>query len=191
MMREAIPNQPALPEGYYYHPEGYLWFVLPVERFGRLPTHVNVDEYALDKKSEFHVTVINARKVARDIAALDAARDPIEIEKHLLSLLAEHVKKQPIEFVRFEDDLRLAKSPDRISIAARCLMRGIEEYFRAIQTNYNYLPPAQPTHVSLYTLPGRGAVGIDTKEEMESFKKVDVPSVQSVLNTVPGFAPKF
>mgnify|MGYP001566202566 FL=1 len=57
-----------LPEGYYYSPRGYLWFVLPVEKFAGLPEEVIIESNHLFKKIEFHATVINGRGVAHDIA---------------------------------------------------------------------------------------------------------------------------
>jgi|GEM_PF-742029 len=182
MSFESTSQQPLLPEGYWYHPEGYLWFVLPVEKFARLPEQIEVEGHLLARKSEFHVTVINARKVAREIAH-DDPQKTAEAERELQQMLTEYVRSNPVEFVRFDDDLRLATSSERISIAARCMMRGFEGYFEKIRERYDVLPPPQPTHVSLYTLPGIGAVGIDTNEEMESFKKVELPEVQKVLDS--------
>lgn len=183
MVFESPPQKSLLPEGYYYHPEGYLWFILPVEKFAALPETVDVEGITLAKKSEFHVTVINARKVAHDIAGGDAD-ETARVEEGLQTLLTEYVRENPMAFDKFADDLRLATAPERVSIAARCCMRGVEGYFQRIQDCYNFTPPAQPLHTSLYTLPGVGAVGINTDEEMESFKKVDLLSVQAVLNSI-------
>jgi hypothetical protein len=106
-----------------------------------------------------------------------------DIEISLQTLLTEYVREHPIQFSRFKDDLRLAVSPGRVSVAARCVMQGMEGYFEKIRSLYGITLPAQPTHVSLYTLTGK-AVGIDTTEEMESFKKVTILEVQNVLNSV-------
>ena len=183
MSLEATPRSPLVPEGYSYHPEGYLWFVLPIDSFGELPANVEINGMTLTKKNEFHVTVINARAVARHITG-GRPDDMGRVEHELQEMLAEYVRTHPISFVRFNDDLRLARSPDRVSIAGRCEMRGLEGYFEMIRSRYGYLPPAQPSHVSLYTLPGKGAVGIDSTEEMERFKKVEMAEVQRVLNLV-------
>ncbi len=176
-------KQIKLPEGFLYRPSGYLWRVLPLERFANLPTTIQVDGHTLAKKSEFHATVIHTRKVAEDIAAANAESIP-KIEQELQKLLTEYLLTHPIELVHFENDLRLAKKSGDISIAARCTMRGLEGYFEKIREHYNLKLATQPAHVSLYTLSGGLAVGIDTPEEMESFKKVELPSVQTTLNSI-------
>lgn len=180
MSQESAPRESLLPEGYFYHPLGYLWFVLPTAGFTNLPETVDVGGYSLAKKSEFHVTVINARKIAREIAK----GDPVEterMERELQTLLSEYLRDHRIEFVRFEEDLRLATAGGLVSIAARCVMNGVEGYFDMIRQRYGIVVPSQPTHVSIYTLPGTGAVGIDSKEEMEHFTKVALPEVQKVV----------
>jgi len=175
-------KQPILPEGYSYHPEGYLWYILPVEKFDTLPETVEVDGRAFIKKAEFHVTVVNARGIASEIAGPDL-RTMADIETNLQKMLAEYVSKTPIEFAHFENDLRLAVSPERMSIAARCAMLNLEGYFAHIKTVYDREFPIQPPHVSIYTSTG-AAVGIDSVDQMESFKKIELPAVQEVLSSI-------
>lgn len=182
MTMESAPKQLLLPERYSYHPEGYLWFVLPVEKFVALPETVEIDNETFIKKLEFHVTVINARKVAQEIAGEDL-KAVANIELRLQTLLSEYLHKESIKFIGFEDDLRLAVSNERTSIAARCTMQGIEGYFESVQSLYGVMPPAQPAHVSIYTVTG-AAVGIDTTEQMESFKKLELPEIEDVLNSI-------
>lgn len=178
---EGTPK-PLLPEGYSYHPEGYLWYVLPIEKFSELPETVSLRGNTLFKKSEFHVTVANARGIARDLAGSDELEQQ-RIETRLQLMLSEHVRAAPIEFDGFEDDLRLATSEVRMSIAARCRMKNVEGYFERIAAEYGKEYSLQPAHVSLYTKTGM-AVGIDSKEEIESFEKVALPDVQRILDTI-------
>lgn len=185
MPHESAPRKEELPEGYSYHPEGYLWHVLPVEKFATLPETVNIDGKDFIKKSEFHVTVLNAREVAKKIAEINT-KAVEDIEEHLQVLLSEYLRNNQIKFIRFDDDLRLAVSSERESIAARCTMAGLEKYFEQIQSMYGFMPEAQPTHVSIYTLTG-AAVGIDSTEQMESYQKVELPEVQNILNEVHVF----
>lgn len=168
------------PEGYLYHPEGYLWRILPVEKFDDLPETVEVDGKSLTKKSEFHVTVVNARRIAQEIAGEDPQK-AAEPEEELQKILSEYVGRTPISFDHFEDDLRLAVSAERESIAARCAMNNLEGYFELIKAKYGKEFPLQPAHVSIYTKTG-AAVGIDSTEQMESFEKITLPEVQKMLD---------
>lgn len=172
-----------LPEGYYYSPRGYLWFVLPIEKFSGLPEEVFVEGNRFVKKKEFHATVINGRGVATDLTGGSESR-VVEIEKELQKILTDYIKTFPIKFDGFEDDLRLAKQNNRISIAARCKLINLEGYFEEINRKYGKRYAIQPPHVSIYTLPDGLAVGIDSVEQMESYKKVSVPEVQNFLDSI-------
>ncbi|MEK7538978.1 MAG: hypothetical protein AAB552_04010 [Patescibacteria group bacterium] len=165
----------------YHSPQGYLWRVLPVEKFVALPATVEVDNIVFAKKSEFHVTVANARGIARAIGGQDI-KMVAEVETNLQKMLMEYVHDAPIEMIHFENDFRLAVSPGRMSIAARCVVTNLEGFFHRIKSEYGKDFPVQPPHVSLYTQNG-AAVGIDSTEQMESFKKVELPVVQRVLGS--------
>lgn len=171
-----------LPEGYAYHPEGYLWHILPEVKFADLPGSVDVEGQMLNKKSEFHVTVANARNIARTIAGEDPQK-MAELEIELQQLLSAYIGNTPISFDHFIDDLRLAISHERQSIAARCVVNNLEGYFDLVGSRYGHEFPHQPAHVSIYTKTG-AAVGIDSREQMESYTKIDLPEVQSVLDTI-------
>ena len=171
-----------LPEGYSSHPEGYLWHILPVEKFNGLPETVDVEGSSFDKKSEFHVTVVNARGIAREIGG-DDSQLVSKVECALQEILSQYIGETPILFGHFENDLRLAVSAERESIAARCSMKNLDGYFERIKERYGREFLLQPTHVSIYTKTG-AAVGIDTAEQMESFRKVELPDVQKALDAI-------
>lgn len=167
-----------LPKGYSYSPDGYLWFVLPLEKFKALPETLEVKGKKFLKKKEFHVTVINVPGTAKRLSLKHPGKD---LELELQKLLKEYVEEHSIRFLKFTGDLRLAISPEFRSIAALSEMEGVEGYFDLIRAKYGLDIPTQPTHVSIYTLEGGPAVGIDTKEEMESFEKLDLASIQLLL----------
>ncbi|HEY0964467.1 MAG TPA: hypothetical protein VGE31_01585 [Candidatus Paceibacterota bacterium] len=171
-----------LPEGFSYHPEGYLWYVLHAEKFADLPNEVIIDGTKFTLKSEFHVTVVHARAIAREISACNQI-SVLEIENELQELFAEYVTEHEISFIRFEDDLRLAVSAERTSIAARCDVDGIQSFFDLVNERYGLQAPIQPAHVSLYTATG-AAVGIDSQEQMESYARLTLPEVQKVLDLI-------
>lgn len=179
---ERASKESFLPEGYCYHAEGYLWYVMPPEKFRNLPETVVVEGSILNKKSEFHVTIVNARSIARDFPGDDLGATE-RIEGRLQSMLAEYIREMPIQFDGFEHDLRLATTSERTSIAARCRMKNIEGYFNRIKQEFGRDYPLQPSHVSLYTATGL-AIGINSIEEMESFNKIELPEVQAVLDTI-------
>lgn len=178
---EKIPEQRLLPEGYFYHQEGYLWHILPVEAFADLPETVELAGEKFYKKQEFHVTVANVRAMAQEIAE---SGDDIEgIETAIQKILTGYLQSNSIRFEGFEDDLRLAISDERKSIAARCRMSGLEGYFDLIKKQYGKEYPLQPAHVSIYTINGM-AVGINSDDQMQAYDKVTLPEVQEVLKFI-------
>ena len=182
MRFETQSGQMPLPQGYSYHPEGYLWFILPEERFTALPGVVEVAGETFKLKSEFHVTVINARRLAHMIAA-EHQESISELERQIQGHLVKYLQGQSIEFVGFDDDLRLASSGDRKSIAVRVHMRGITGFFKYLESLYQVSIPAQPTHISLYTITG-AAVGIDTDQQMDRYARIELPEVGEVLSSI-------
>jgi hypothetical protein len=171
----------SLPEGYWYHPAGYLWHVLPVEKFRALPDTVEVQGDKLFKKSEFHVTVVNVPFIAQTIQK-DEMLLPDAIAK-VLDIFQTYLKEHPISFKEFTGDLRLAKSEERESIAARCILDNLEGYFEQIRAETGVDVPVQPAHVSIYSREKDAAVGIDTAVEMESFAQIDLPEISAILAT--------
>ena len=166
----------------YSQMEGYLWFVLPVENFKKLPGTVEVNGEELHKKNEFHITIINRKKVSKDIASI-SGRDPSEVQLGLGKLLDNYIKNHEIKFLGFTGELKLAEKDGRLSLVALCNVKGVEDYFKLIEREYGYLPPLQPFHVSLYTKTGL-AVGIDSDEEMDDYPTVVHDEIQAILKLI-------
>ncbi|MFZ2555380.1 MAG: hypothetical protein WAZ27_02745 [Minisyncoccia bacterium] len=183
MIEQTPISSSRLPEGYWYHPEGYAWFVLPTAPFVDLPEDVEVQGTMLRKKTEFHVTIMNVREVAQAITEQKGGKKD-EVERDILSMLATYLHNHRVHLVSFRDDLRFAKKQERISIAGRCDMEGIEGFFADVESKYDVSIARQPAHVSLYTLLDTGAVGIDTDAEMENYTRVNMPVVQRLLGTI-------
>ena len=170
-----------LPKGYFYHHEGYLWYTLPTEKFLDLPEIVKLGGNEFSVKQEFHVTIANVKAMAQAITENNT--DTEDVEHVIQKLLTKYLQKNVISFEKFEDDLRLAVTKNRKSIAARCRINGIEGYFNLINRHYKKSFPLQPTHVTIYTINGLG-VGINTNQQMESYTKITLPKVQKVLNSI-------
>ncbi len=186
MTKEQMPQAESVelkkaqfPAEYYAHPEGYLWLVLDPGKFLDLPESLEVGGQVFQKKDEFHVTIINARGIARTLAEGDVKKEDF-LKEELKRLLAEYVRTHTLSFSGFVGDLRLAKTAERTSIAARCRIQGLGGYFETVRRVLNVDVPVQPAHVSLYTVTGK-AVGIDSTQEMELFEQIEIPAVSAAL----------
>jgi hypothetical protein len=116
-----------LPEGYFYHQEGYVWHILPLEAFADLPETVELVGEKFYKKQEFHVTVANVRAMAQEISG--SGKDIEGIEIAIQRILTGHLQSNSISFEGFEDDLRFAISEKRKGIVTKCRMSGVRGYF--------------------------------------------------------------
>ena len=87
---------PTIPAGYQLRDTGFLWLKLHIPELYILPKELAVEGFHLFLKSEFHVTVINTRKVAGEIAKNQ--NDINEIQKNLPTLLSESIAINPIAF---------------------------------------------------------------------------------------------
>ncbi len=168
-----------LPPGYYIHEKGYAGLHLPVEWFADLPATITIDEVEFRLKDEFHVTIINARGVA-NIIAENAGAQPEAIEQEIRAILEEYLAHNPMQFICFRDDVRLAIKNDRKSLAIRCEISNLEPFFITLQNNFKQEIKLQPAHVSLYTMTGL-AVGIDSVEQIESYERVLLPEIVKTL----------
>jgi hypothetical protein len=179
MTFESEKREPSLPEGFWYSPNGNLWYVLSPEKFAAIPEEVNVNGKIFHKKNEFHITMINGRECAGKIAE-QTGQSVSEVVQELLILFSKYLSNNEIILHAYEDDLRLAISDTAESIAVRCRVEGLEGYFQILKDTYGIAFPIQPAHVSLY-IHTETAVGINSDEQMEAFEKVEIPEIQKNL----------
>lgn len=168
-----------LPSGYYIGGHGYAGLRLPVDWFANLAPRIMLDGVEYSLKDEFHVTIINARGVAKIIA--ENTNIPAEeIENEIHTMLGEYLTHTPMQFLHFVDDVRLAIKNERKSLAIRCELSNLEPFFNTLREKFQRVIELQPVHVSLYTLTGL-AVGIDSIVQMESYEQVLIPEITQAL----------
>ncbi len=168
-----------LPDGYYIGGHGYAGLRLPVDWFADLAPNIMLDGVEYGIKDEFHVTIINARGVAKIIA--ENTNVPAEeLENEIHTILGEYLTHTPMPFLHFVDDVRLAIKNERKSLAIRCELSNLKPFFKTLREKFQCAVALQPAHVSLYTMTGL-AVGIDSVEQMESYEQVQLPEIAQIL----------
>lgn len=143
----------------------YAQLELPSSLFESLPDTVSVNDTTLNKKSEFHVTLVHAH----------------ERDDEIRALFDRFVKEHPIRLLSFDDDVRHAAKDGKETILVRCTVSNLEVLFQKMREDIGINLPVQPTHVTLYTLPLRRGVAIDSAEEMEALSRVSIPEISAFV----------
>gem|GEM_PF-4348245 len=91
---------------------------LPTNIFDHFPLDINWNGKKLQKKSEFHVTLLHA-KSHPNLASLS--------NDEIASFFNEFVLTHPITFVSFIKDFRYAEEADKKTIIIRCAVANLSE----------------------------------------------------------------
>lgn len=126
-------------------------------------------------KSEFHITLLAVRQIAEII-------DPQNVEKLQLEIVQDFytfVEKNPLVDYELLSDVRLVTAGDNKTVIVMTKLKGIEDLFTLLEEKYRTALPAQPTHITLYTLPSDTfGIPILSYEELESISSsIDVPEL--------------
>ncbi len=116
-------------------------------------------------KREFHVSLICVKKILQQL-----------IEKHgdekATSLLSEALIKvlstHKPAFEKFTDELRTVKDNDKETIVAMCDVKNLDKAFEELRSLLSLPLELPPTHVTLYTVENRKAIGLTSKEDIET-----------------------
>jgi len=129
---------------------------------GDLPATVTVGEYELLRKSEFHISLICAKKIA---PLIDANR--VEgIEAEIVETFKQFVGTNPLTSYSLTGEYRLVKRDERVTLVAMTIVPSIEDLFTALEEKYGVKLPLQPTHITMYTLQPEAGIGILSQQEL-------------------------
>jgi hypothetical protein len=136
-----------------------------------LPKKLLVGEYELLLKSEFHISLISAKKIA---ALIDQNR-ATEIQAEIVEVFKQFTKVTPLADYELTNQFRLVKRDERVTLVVLAVVPGIENFFAELEEKYDKKLPVQVTHITLYTLQPEAGIGILSLEELErDSKAVDI-----------------
>lgn len=150
------------------------------EWFTDLPEHISIHGSELEKKSEFHVSLMHLEDVIPQLVEA-SGKEEDEIGQELIRIYLKHLEASPITFEGFLDDLRLAEKEERRSVVVRCVIANLDGFFEALEKAFNTHIDRQPVHVTLYTLGHNKGIGINRIQDMESLERVAYPEVTNPL----------
>lgn len=146
---------------YHNYDNGYIGLVnLTVPG---LPESLEVAGYSLLRKSEFHVSLICARKIA---ALVDKKRKE-EVETGIVTTFLNFIKTSPLEEYAPQNVYRLVKRDERVSLIGMVAVIGLDKFFAELGQQFNTDLPVQPAHITLYTLQPDAGIGVLSDDQLE------------------------
>lgn len=149
-----------LPSRYSYH-NGYL--DLPNLKFEGLPGRITVNGYELLLKSEFHISLVCAKRIA---AIIDDERIE-EIQAEIVDKFIRFVDQASLTTYRPLKQFRFVQRDTRRTVIMMVEVPRLEEFFELLENSYKKKLPLQPTHVTMYTLQLDTGIGILSDEQLE------------------------
>lgn len=151
------------------------WITLPNLKLEGLPGSVEVNGNKLFLKSEFHITMICAKDIAKIISRPRTA----ETEKQIAREFVEFAKTYGLEKYILKNKFYLVKNGERETVIVLCEVSGLREFFDLLQRKFGVKLPLQPAHITLYTLQRDAGIGILSHDELERIgEPVKLPSLQ-------------
>ena len=135
---------------------------------GELPETIECESYTLHRKSEFHISLVCAKRIAPLIYPDDEDRGREEIVAHFLRI----VKDIPLTDFELLPELRFVEKDVRKTLVVMAKVPGIKELFDRLRTEYLGVDiPTQQTHITLYTLQPEAGIGLLSKEEVDKISR--------------------
>lgn len=117
-------------------------------------------------KREFHVSLICVKKILPQL--IEKHGDEAKANKLLSEALIKALSTYEPIFENYTGELRTAKDGDKETIVAMCTVKNLDKVFEDLGTLLDLSLELPPTHITLYTLANKKAIGIATKEELNT-----------------------
>lgn len=157
-----------------YYETGYI--TLPVKP-GNLPDSISAEGITLYKKSEFHITLLSTKRIAKNID--EANEDKLEAE--IVEEFKKFIVDKPIKDFRILPEFRFVKRDERKTVVVMVETENLKDFFGLLRNKYKTNIPDQPTHVTIYSLDPEFGISISSKQDLERDTKViDIPELQDI-----------
>ncbi len=136
-----------------------------------LPETIIVEGYALHRKSEFHISLICAKRIAALIDPINS----VQIETAIVSDFIQFVQSNPLTDYQVSREFRFVERDQKKTLVVMVAVPDIESFFEVLRQKYGTELPLQPTHITLYTLQPEIGIGILSQEELlRDYRLVEV-----------------
>ncbi|HSW66920.1 MAG TPA: hypothetical protein VLI54_07330 [Bacillota bacterium] len=161
-MRGDLSELEPIGEGVVYGPDtGYIMLHLPQLA---LPDTVTVDGLPFSVKSEFHCSLLNARRL---LGGQNGDR-----EKEIVASVASHLAVKGVALEGYRGDLYHCireEGAARQSIIGMVSLRGIDELYKHLRGVFDRNLPSPVPHVTLYTYASQFGIGVPNERALADY----------------------
>jgi broad specificity phosphatase PhoE len=170
---------------YYFHvmPEPYkvrMGYVTLGHEIHGLTTQFEAFDKEWFLKREFHVSLICVKIILPQLFEKhDKEKTNTLLSESLIKVLSDYKPS----FESFTGELRTAKDGDKETIVAMCNVKNLNKVFEDLSSALDLPLELPPTHITLYTMANKKAIGIATKEELETLTtKLEDEEIKDKMN---------
>ncbi len=146
-----------------------------------LPEYIEVEDTTLFLKSEFHISLLCAKRIAPLIDNKNSAA----VEKGLVDDFLSFTRTTPLTNYEITSEFRLVKRDQRKSLIVTVHVPSLDGFFIGLEEKYRSKLPLQPAHITLYTLQPEAGIGILSDEQLMSESYVvSVPELHNLRKAI-------
>ena len=146
---------------WHNHDDG--WIALVNVNLENLPETIDVMGYKLQRKSEFHISLVSTEDIA---TLLHVDQSSLSINIQLL--FVEFTEQYQLNQFKRVDTYYLIKKEDRVSLVQMVTMLHLNEFFDLLRNKIDTRIPDQPAHITIYTLQPDNGIGISSLDELHT-----------------------
>lgn len=137
-----------------------------------LPKTLDIEDYTLLRKNEFHITIMCPKNIAPLMDQGDFEGNKAE----LMAFFTDYANNNDLRSYTLRPEFRLAKEGSKVTVVVMADMPGLIGLFESMQAKYNIAVPLQPAHITIYALDGVTGIGINSPQELQQISHaVNVP----------------
>lgn len=133
-----------------------------------LPKTILVEGESFCRKTEFHISIICAKRIAPIINQGNAVKVEAEIVQHFI----EFTKEIPLTEFRLLPEIRMVQRDERKTVVIMAELVGISEWFETLRRIYGKDIPTQPGHITLYALQPEKGIGLLSKQQVDEYSRI-------------------
>ncbi len=175
-------NNIKLPEPYEYKGSGYMGMK---KEMPELPTSVQIGDAELIPRTSFHTTLVCLKDIQRRLDNdWGVEKESEEVAIKTLQIFQDFITKERIEFLGLRDELRFVERGEKKSLIVMCDVSNIGNLFARLSREFKIDIPAQPTHITLYTLQPNIGIAISDQAELEETTLVNSDKLLEVRHVL-------
>ena len=132
-----------------------------------LPPTIEVGGKRWERHPDPHVSLFDSRRIKRLLPEGD--------HDELMKQMAKTVTDSPVEVTGVGPPWRVAEKADRRTLVIGAVVKGMKTLYEKLSEQADVEIPTPPTHVTVYTAPGKKGIGLGMPEEWRKLTRQPTP----------------